>query len=146
MRHTMNDHPQRLPNGQWRCESGSGYGGPEWCSRPAAWVIEGLTTASPGALLCAEHYEEALRTRRSTVRYVPLDNPTPPSAPSPRDEGRAREEARRHARATVKGCTHLPADVTAPVACEDCIAEALRIVRALSPSLGTAPNSSNEEK
>jgi hypothetical protein len=63
-----------------------------------------------------------------------------------RDEGRAREEARRHARATVKGCTHLPADVTAPVACEDCIAEALRIVRALSPSLGTAPNSSNEEK
>jgi hypothetical protein len=88
MRHTMNDHPQRLPNGQWRCESGSGYGGPEWCSRPAAWVIEGLTTASPGALLCAEHYEEALRTRRSTVRYVQLDNPTPPSAPSPRDEGR----------------------------------------------------------
>jgi hypothetical protein len=64
-------------------------------------------------------------------------HPCAASAPSPRDEGRAREEARRHARATVKGCTHLPADVTAPVACEDCIEEALRIVRALSPSLGT---------
>jgi hypothetical protein len=90
MRHTMNDQPQRLPNGQWRCERGSGYGGAEWCSRPAAWVIEGLSPASRGAILCAEHYTDRVP---SSVRYVPLDNPAPPSAPSPRDERSALADA-----------------------------------------------------
>jgi hypothetical protein len=151
MRHPMNDQPQRLPNGQWRCERGSGYGGAEWCSRPAAWVIEGLSPASRGAILCAEHYTDRVP---SSVRYVPLDNPAPPSAPSPRDEGRAREALREidalaselEVQAHNEGveCERGGPHEATPKAARKALLDA--VARALSPSLGTAPNSSNEEK
>jgi hypothetical protein len=89
-RERLSAKPQRLPNGQWRCETGSAVGGKHWCPRPATLVIEGLTTACPGAITCTEcrAAEEEQYPFRRRVKYVPFDNPPPASAGEETDDGR----------------------------------------------------------
>lgn len=73
--------PQRLPDGRWRCEVGSGCRDQsKWCAEPAAWILEGCTVHSPGAIVCQYHREIPPGGARGRARWIRLDNP--PAAPS----------------------------------------------------------------